>query len=226
MAFAKASTNKEVLAQGGNGKHINKSGMFPVTILAAVVSRSSDPKKKQEVVDLYIDHEGQKQVIYGNLRVTNNDGKPNEIGCKIFNQLLIISDNEEVADPVEADLPIGKKESIKTVEILEDLCDVPVVLRVQMEYSVWNGSIKENKVIKGFYRQDDFASAEEIVNEAEFGNQYNKDLEYAEKTVYKDDLTEEQVQEWVKAGRPKSTASNAPTAEKAPAFGKKRTFGK
>lgn len=223
MAFAKVSTKKEDLAQGGGSNHINKSGMYPVSILAPVVSVGAGGSV---AVDMYVDHQGQKQTIYGNLRVTNNDGKPNEIGSKTFNQLLVIAGLEDVADPIEADLPIGKKESMKTVEILEDLCDVEAVMRVQMEYGVYNGSITEKKVIKGFYRAGDFASAEEIVNESEAGVQYEKDLAYASNVAYKDDLDEAAVNAWIAAKRPKGTASNAPTAEKTPSFGKKRSFGK
>ena len=223
MAFAKVSKSAEDLKQGGGSKYINNSGMYPVRILAPIVSNG---KGGSTAVDMYVDYEGQPQVIYGNLRVTNNDGKTNEIGSKIFNQLLIIAGLDDVADPEENDLPVGKKESMKTVMILEDLCDVDVVMRVQMEYGMFNGNITEKKVIKGFYRAGDMASAEEIVNETEAGVQYAKDLGYASNVAYKDDTDEAMITAWIAAKRPKGTGSNATAATPTPSFGKKRSFGK
>ena len=223
MAFAKVSKSAADLKQGGGSKYINNSGMYPVRILAPIVSQGSGGSV---AVDMYVDYEGQPQVIYGNLRVTNNDGKPNEIGSKVFNQLLVIAGLDDVADPEENDLPVGKKESMKTVMILEDLCDVDVVMRVQMEYGMFNGNITEKKVIKGFYRADDMASAEEIVNESEAGVQYAKDLDYASNVAYKDDTDEAMITAWITAKRPKGTGSNATAATPTPSFGKKRSFGK
>ena len=223
MAFAKTSKAPEDLKQGGGSKYINNSGMYPVRILAPIVSSG---KGGSTAVDMYVDHEGQTQVIYGNLRVTNNGGKTNEIGAKVFNQLLVIAGLDDVADPEENDLPVGKKESMKTVMILEDLCDVDVVMRVQMEYGMYNGDITEKKVIKGFYRAGDMASAEEIVNESEAGVQYAKDLDYASNVAYKDGTDEAMITAWIAAKRPKGAAGKAPTATPTPGFGKKRSFGK
>jgi hypothetical protein len=221
MSFAKSSRKAEDVKQGGSN-HITKSGFYPVTILAPVVSVS---KGGSTTVDLYLDHAGQKQIIYGNLRITNNDGSPNKIGAKIFNQLLIIAGVDDVADPIEADLPIGKKEALKTVAILEDLCDIDAVLRVQMEYSEYKGQIQEKKVIKAFFRAGDNATAEEIVNETEAGAGYEREQKYADNITFKDGLTPEAVEAWIKSGRKEGGATTgASTTKKAPSFGKKR-FG-
>lgn len=222
MSFFKASKKAEDVKQGGSN-HIVASGVYPVTILAPVVSVS---KNGSTTVDMYIDHAGQKQVIYGNLRITNNDGSPNKIGAKIFNQLLIIADQEELADPIEAELPIGKKEALKTAAVLEDLCDVDVMMRVQMEYGVWKGSITEKKVIKGFFRAGDNATAEEIVNETDPGEGYSKEEKYFQNVTYNDGVTPEQVTAWIAGGRKEGTADDSGgSSDKAPSFGKKR-FGK
>jgi len=220
MAFYKASTKSEDVKQGGSN-HITASGLYPVTVLAPIVSVSQNGSTS---IDMYVEHAGQKQVIYGNLRITNNDGSVNKIGSKVFNQLMIISDKEEISDPVEQELPIGKKESAKTVAVLEDLSDIDVIMRVQMEYSTYNGSIKEKKVIKGFFRASDKASAEEIVNESEAGVGYEKDTKYEHNVTYKDGLTEEEVTSWIGAQRPEGTA-NGPTTKTAPSFGNKKRFG-
>ncbi len=226
MSFAKSSKKAEDVKQSGGGKYINGSGVFPVNIIAPFVSVSNGGSSS---VEMFVEHNGQKQVIYGNLRVTNNDGTPNQIGSKVFNQLMIIAGVDEVADPIEAELPIGKKEAMKDAAVLDDLTDIDCLMRVQMEYSAWNGNIQENKVIKGFYREDT-ATAEEIVNETDVGAGYEADQKYVNNVTYKDDLTPEQITEWIAAKRPKGTAGDAAGAssgatKKAPAFGKKR-FGK
>lgn len=225
MSFFKKSTKAEDVKQGGSN-HITSSGLYPVTILAPIVSVSENGST---TVDMYIDHKGQKQVIYGNLRITNNDGSDNKIGSKIFNQLLVIANVDDVSEPVEVDLPIGKQEKTKTVAVLEDLADIPVLMRVQMEYSVWKGSIKEKKVIKAFFRESDNASAEEIVNETDPGVTLEKEMKYVDNVTYKDDLTPEAVQAWISGGRKDGTAKSSggggsSTPAKKPSFGKRR-FG-
>ena len=114
MSFATASKKTEDVKQGGSS-YITGSGVFPVSILAPVVSVS---KGGSNSVDLFVNHKGQDQIVYGNLRITNNDGSPNKIGAKIFNQLLIISGVDNVSDPVSADLPIGKHDAMTAVDIL------------------------------------------------------------------------------------------------------------
>ena len=233
MSFIKASRKAADVKQSG-GNHINSSGIYPIHIIAPVVSISNGGSTS---VDMYLEHSGQKQIIYGNLRVTNNDDSVNKIGAKIFNQLMIIADLEDVADPIEAELPIGKKEAMKDCAVLEDLADIDVLMRVQMEYGAWAGNITEKKVIKGFYRAEDKATAEEIVNETEAGAGYEGDQKYVNNVTYKDDVTPEQVEAWIAAKRPKGTADDAPgaaksaaaggkKAAKAPAFGSKRFGGK
>jgi len=228
MSFAKSSKKSEDVKQSG-GAYINGSGIYPVNIIAPLVSVSNGGSTS---VDMYVDHMKQKQVIYGNLRVTNNDESPNKIGAKIFNQLMIIAGVDEVADPIEAELPIGKKEKMKDCAVLEDLTDIDVLMRVQMEYSAYNGNIQEKKVIKGFYRAEDLATAEEIVNESDFGNGYEADQKYVNNITYKDGMTPEKIAAWIAASRPDGTAgdeagstSTGGNKERAPAFGKKRFAG-
>ena len=221
MSFFSTSKKAEDVKQGGSN-HITSSGVYPVTILAPVVSVS---KGGSTSIDLYVDHNGQKQIVYGNLRITNNDGSPNKIGAKVFNQLLIIAGLDEVADPIEADLPIGKKEAMKTVAILEDLCDIDALMRVQMEYSTFNDAIQEKKVIKAFFRADDKATAEEIVNGTTPGEGYERELKYVDNITFKDGLDQEQITAWIAGGRTgKATAASTPA--KKPSFGGNKRFGK
>jgi hypothetical protein len=225
MSFFKSSKKQEDVKQGGSN-YITTSGLYHVLILAPIVSVS---KNGSTSIDMYVEHKGQKQVIYGNLRITNNDGSENKIGSKVFNQLMIISGKDEVADPIEVELPIGKKEAMKEAAVLEDLADIPILMRIQMEYSVYNGKVQEKKVIKGFFRESDKASAEEIVNESEVGVSLEKEMKYVDNVTYKDDLTPELIQAWIANGRKDglpagASASSSSEPAKKPAFGKRR-FG-
>jgi len=227
MSFAKKSTNKEDVKSGGTS-YIVGSGVYPVKLLAPFVNTAASGS---EVVDFFLEHEGQQQALYGNLRVSNkNDAQgetvPNTIGMRVFNQLLVIADVEEVSDAVEGDLPIGKGNIDKTVAILEDLCDAEVLIRVQMEYGLYQGKIQERKVIKGFYRLSDKATAEEIVNETEAGIGYEKDSKYFNNITFKDDLTQETIDAWIKGGRKGTTEGTAGTAAKKTATTSKKRFGK
>ena len=229
MSFFKSSKRAEDVKQGGSS-HINASGFYPVTILAPVVSVGA---KGSTSVDFFLESNGQKQIIYGNLRTTNNNDAegnevPNKIGAKIFNQLMIIGDLDELDDPVEVDLPIGPKESMKTVAAIEEMADMEAIMRIQMEYGIYKGNITEKKVIKAFFRADK-ASAEEIVNESDIGTAYEKEMKYKDNVTYKDEITPEQVTAWIAAKRPKGTGgagdTSTQTSKAKPGFGEKRAFG-
>ena len=218
-SFFKASKKAEDLKTGGN--HITSSGIYPVSILAPMVSVS---RNGSTTIDFYVEHNGQKQSIYGNLRITNNDDTPNKIGAKVFNQLVIIAGLDDLAEPVEHDLPVGKKEAMKPVAVLEDLCDVDVMMRIQMEYGSYKGNITERKVIKAFFRAEDNASAEEIVNGTTPGAAFEREQKYVDHITYKDGVTAEQVATWVAAGRPDGSGA---AATETPNFGTRRSgFGK
>jgi len=223
-SFFKAKTDKEsVKEEVGGGKYISKSGLYDINIVAPFVVTGSG---EVTGVDFFIEYNGQKQPLYGNLKLTNKDGSEN-FGSKVFNKLMIIAGLEDVSDPIEAELPMGKKGAMKDAAVLEDLADLDVKVRVQMEYSVYNGNISEKTIIKGFYRTEDGATAEEIVNESDFGVQLEKDKPYAENVTFKDGLDAEAISTWIAAKRPKGTAnggSASTTPTKKPSFGKK--FGK
>lgn len=228
MSFYKAKKKAEDLKQSG-GNHITASGIYPVTILAPFVSVGS---KGSTSVDFFINHSDKKQVIYGDLRITNNNDSsgnevPNEIGTKIFNQLVIIAGIDDISEPVEVELPIGPKGAMKDAAILEDLTDIEVLMHVQIEYSKWNNNFQEKKVIKAFYRADK-ATAEEIVNDSKIGIGYGKSEKYFDNITYKE-VTKEEIAEWISASRPKGTAganTSAAAVGKKADFGKKRSFGK
>ena len=225
MAFAKKNTDKDaVKAQTSN--YINASGIYTVNVLAAFVDTSA---AGSSVVNFYVENEGQAQVLYGNMRVTNKnnangDTVENEIGMKLFNRMLVVADIDEVGDPVEGELPIGKGGDDKVVAILEDLADVEIQIRIQLEYSKYQGKINENKVIREFYRAGDNASAAEIVNDEDnHGTAFDKDQKYVDNITYKDDLTAADIAKWIAGGRESGGAGAADKPKaKTPSFGTKR----
>jgi hypothetical protein len=214
--------NREQAAkQSDGGSYINKSGIYDITLLAPIVETNS---KGAQSLNFYVDYADNAQVVYSNLKLQNNDGSEN-FEMETVMKLLAVSEVDGVADPVEATLPIGPAKADKDVLILEDLTDIDLKMRVQMQYSVYNGDIKERKTIKGFYRADG-ASAAEVLNDTEVGVQLAKDEKYAENVTYKDGLTEEDVTKWVQDDRPKgsfggATGSTGGAAQTAP----KRRFG-
>ena len=224
MGFFKAKKSSEDVKEMTGGKYISKSGIYDVNVIVPFVDTND---KGSMTVNFFVNHQDQEQVIYGNLRITNNDGSENKIGASAFNKFLVITDVDDVSEPEEAMLPIGKKGAEKEVAVLSDLSDFDCKIRVQLEYSVYNNDIKEKTIIKNFYRADG-ATAEEIVNGAEPGTQLEKDMAYAENVTYKDSLDESTVAKWIADGRPKGTGSNgtAATATKKPSFGSRPKFGK
>ena len=88
-----------------------------------------------------------------------------------------------------------------------------------MEYSLYNGEIQQKKRIKNFFDSITHLTASEIINGSEEAKQYEKEMAYADKTVYKDDLTETDIQDWINSRR-NGRDTSAKAASK-PAAGKR-----
>lgn len=222
MAFFTVSTSEEQVRDfSGSSNYLNKSGMYEVIIKDLIVDVTQN---NSQHINMFLEYNGQEQIIFQAMRLTNNDGSPNVVGCALFNKLNVIcgaGDGAEVSDPVEKTLPIGKGGEMKECYVLEQFSDTPIILRLQMEYSLYDGKIQERKAIRNFFRVTDKATASEIVNNSDTkGAQYAKEEEIAEVTTYKDGLTEEAVQNWIKGGRNNNVTPNKPTSFS------KRTFGK
>jgi len=233
MAFFKVDVAAAAKNEGGSNT-INKSGIYDITLKNIIVDIND---KSARTLNLFVDNNGTAQVMYGAIKLDNNDGSAN-FQAGLFSKLAVVCGIEDISDPEEAELPIGKGGIAKEVAILPDFQDIELKMRVQMEYSVvpdtdkngkpyaTAGQISEKKVIKAFYT-DSGASAEEILNETEAGVKLAKDLAYAENVTYKDGLTEEAITAWIAGGRdsgtaPASTTKAAPKASFGkPSFGKK-----
>lgn len=222
MGFFKVSTEQDRVKDSTGGNYITKSGIYEVNLKHVLVNVS--PNGSQSI-DLNLDYNGQNQTIWGAIRLTNNDGKENFEAVN-FNKLCIVTghaDGEEIADPVEVNLPIGKAGEMKNCLELEQFRDNPVFVRVQMEYQVYNDEIRESKRIKNFFRFTDKATAQEIVNNINIGNQFIEEEKIADNVTYRDDLTEEDIKEW-KKNRGKKEKDTTPSESNS--FSKRRTFGK
>lgn len=227
MAFFTVNTAEDNVKDfsGDGGNYLNKSGIYECIVKHAIVDVSAKGSKS---INLFIEHNGQEQMLFQAMRLTNNDGTEN-LGAKLFTKFCIVAgaDNgAEIADPVSMMLPVGKDKEEKECMVLEQFDNTPIFLRLQMEYSLYEGKIQAKKNVRNFFRFEDKATAAEIVNNSEEkGSQYEKELELADRVTYKDDLTEEDIENWIKSNR---SGGKEKTATKTPAagFGGKRTFGK
>ena len=220
MGIFKVSTAEDKIKDSTGGNYINKSGIYDVIIKHAIYSTSPNGSTS---IDLNFDYNGQNQTIFSAIRLTNNDGKENFESAN-FNKLCIIAgktDGAEIADPVPVELPLGKNQEIKEVMELEDFRDLPVAMRVQMEYHRYQDKIQESKRVRNFFRNTDHATASEIVNGKRIGNQYEEELKIADKSNFKDDITPEEVIEFKKNRNTGGTGEDTAT----PTF-KRRSFGK
>ena len=226
MAFWTVKADAEsVKDYEGSTKYITQSGIYEVVIKNVIVDKS---EKGSESINLWIECNEQEQPIFQAMRLTNNDGSPNEMGQNMFNKFCVVAgadENTEIANPVSVMVPIGKGGEEKECMVLEQFNDTPMFLRIQMEYSLYNDKIQERKLLRNVFRYEDKATAAEIVNNAENkGSQFEKESEYADAITYKDGLTEEDVQQYLKDRK----AGKNIEKDKKPSGGfggKKRAFG-
>ena len=218
------SKKQDDMKDSGNGGLINKSGIYDVKINYVQVAET---KNKAYQLNFNVQSGGMDQTIYGPY-IMGKDGKVNEITKNLLNRLCIITGMEDgqTIETETAEYPVGKDQLMMEMEVIPDLIDVDVKMRVQMEYSLWDNNVQERKAIKAFYREDGATAAEADSGEG-IGRRLALDEEkYASNVTYKDGLTEEDVQAWIKSrssggGAPKTSASPvAKTTAKRPLFGK------
>lgn len=225
MKLTVSKKEEAIKDSGGGGGYINRSAIYDVNLNYVQVAET---KNKAYQLNFNVTNQGMDQTIYGPILI-GKDGKVNEITQNLLNRLCIIAgmeDGQEI-ETESVDMPVGKDQKIVEMEIIPDLSDLPVKMRVQMEYSLWNNQIQERKNVKAFYREDGATAAE-----AESGENIGKRLamdeeKYASNVTYKDGLTEEAVKAWIQeridSNSSKSNSSPAPTAKakaKRPLFSK------
>lgn len=219
------SKNKDAIKDGGNGGAIiNKSGIYDVDINYVQVAET---KNGAYQLNFNVKSGGMDQTIYGPI-LLGKDGKVNTITENLLNRLCIIAgmDDGQEIETETAEYPVGKDQRIMEMEVIPELADVSVKMRVQMEYALWDNNIQERKSIKAFYREDG-ATAAEAESGEDIGRRLALDEEkYATNVTYKDGLTEEDVTAWIK-DRSSGNSSKSPAPTAAPKTAAKRPlFGK
>lgn len=194
----KITTSKEAVRDSSGGNYISDNGIYDVTIKFASVGVS---KNGAQSINFNVDYKGNSQTFYGPF-VTDKNDQPLEIGVNLINKLGIIAglgEGDELSAETETH-KVGKDQKEMEFTVIPEFSDLPVKMRVQLEYSSYNDDITERFVIRNFFREDG-ASAQEIVDGAEeVGKQYALELEkYSSNSSYKDGLTEEDVAAWKEA---------------------------
>lgn len=199
MAFFVPKTDVASVQDGGN--YITTSGIYDVTLKVVSVKVNEHNARS---INFNVEYQGSNQVFYG-LKLDNNDGSEN-FERKVFNKLVIVTGLDSVSEPEVQEHKLGKDQTPTDLSVLTDFDDLPVKMRIQFEYKIYNGQIQENKNIRSFYRATDGASAAEILAETGYGQQLEKDMAYAANVTYKDDLTAEDIAAWKASGRKGGTA--------------------
>lgn len=206
----KISTNADAIKDASGSSFINEEGIFDVTLNFVSVSTTTNGAKQ---ADFNITYKGNNQVIYGPT-IVNTNGQPNEIGMSLLNKLGVIvglSDGDDL-DIQEETHKVGKDQKEQTFDVITDFSGAEVKLRVQREYTKYNGNIRRSLVIRNAFRADG-ASAAEIANNGEIGNQMQIELEkYCKGPSYRDGVTPEEAEAWETAQRNNAGKNTAPTA--------------
>ena len=184
MSFFKIKTDVASNKESTGGDYLSKSGIYPITIkfVSVDIGESGDRS-----LNFNIDYKGNPTTLYG-LRLDNKDGTEN-FQAAVFNRLCNVLQLDSITAPEIQEHPVGK------FSVLPDFSAQEVAIRVQEEYSKYNGAIKKRLAIKNFYRLSDGASASEIISGSNFGEQFKKDQAYASNITYKD-CTEDEVKAW------------------------------
>lgn len=209
MAFFKVDSSAAAVTEQTGGDYINKSGIYPISIKFVSVDIND---KGARSLNFNIDYKGNETTLYG-LKLDNNDGSANFM-APIFNRLCNIAELDSISDPEQEVHAVGKDNTEKEFMVLPDFTDFECAIRVQEEYSSYNGEIKKRMMIKNFYRVDG-ASAAEVISGENIGAQLEKDKAYAENITYRDGLTETDVANWKKA-KSSGGASSGPAPKTAP----------
>ena len=224
MSF-KLQVTKEDLAKASSGgsSYITTSGIYDATVQAVTVDTNEHGSVS---LGFYVDlGNDTTQMLYGALPMSNYDNtKVLEGSHKSFGALCTLAnvDTETDFQEIDASLPIGKGGAAKDVTIFEDFEGVEVKMWVKFEYyRKKNGEIGEKKVIRAFFRPDDNASVDEILNETAPGVKYEKQEKYFTDIGYYE-CTADEVKEMIDARR---GDGNAPAKPAAPAA-KRSKFAK
>lgn len=221
MKLTVSAKADEIKDAGEGSAYIGRSGIYEVNLNHVSLAPT---KNKAHQLNFNVNHKGMDQTIYGPILV-NTDGNVNTITKSMFDRLCVIAGMEHGQDmeTETQEVPVGKDQVMTEMEIFAEFTDLPVKMRIQMEYSLYNNQIQEKKSIKAFYREDGATAAESVSGE-NIGKRLALDEEkYASNVTYKDGLTEEDVKAWIQAridgNKPASSTPAAKPAAQRPRFG-------
>lgn len=208
----KISTSKDAIQTSSGSSFINASGIYDVTVKFASIDVSSGGAKS---INFNVDYNGNSQTIYGPYIYDKQD-QPLEIGLKLVNSLAIIAglrDGDQPTMEVETH-NVGKDNKPQDFNVITEFSDLPIKLRIQMEYDKYNNEITEKKVIKAFFSAEGASAAEIIAQEngesVTIGKDLEKQAKYKDNITYKSGLTADDITTW------KANRSNNKSAAPAP----------
>lgn len=225
----KIDKSKEAVAEFSGSKYLNQSGIYDVVINFASVDTA---KSGANSVNFNVTYAGESHTIYGPF-ITDKEGNPLKIGMSLVRDKLGIIANIDDELTIETEEHVvGKDKKSQEFAVITDFTDLPVKIRLQEEYSKYNGEIKSSMVIKNFFREDG-ASAEEILNDTEIGKRLAFEQEkFADKVSYvpsskgaNDAPTPEEVAAW-RAAKKAAKGSATTPAPKVTANPTAKLFGK
>jgi len=222
MAFMKIDQNAVSKVSNG-GAYITTSGIYDVTIGALTLDVNENGARQ---IGAYVTLDGENyQMMYGALPLDLFDGSQElDNNVKTLMRMAVIAGLDDIEDPEEAVLPIGKEGADKDIMVFEQFSDVPMKLWVKAEYRrSKDGVMYEARIIKDAFRIEDNASADEITNDTEPGVKYSKREAYFNEVKYKDTDADD-VAKWIEEGRPK-TPSGGTAAKARPGAVAKKRFG-
>jgi hypothetical protein len=206
---------------GGDGSYINRSGVYDVNLNYVQVAET---KNKAHQLNFNVTNQGMEQTIYGPILI-GIDGTVNKITENLLNRLCILAgmDHDQLIETETVTMKVGKDKKDMEMEVIPELNDLSVKMRVQMEYSMYEGKLQERKGIKAFYREDG-ATASEAEDNENIGKRLAIDEEkYATNVTYRDGLTAESVSALIKERIDASAPGAGPSAKpaaKRPLFNK------
>ena len=178
----------ESLKDSSGVSFINDNGIYDV-----VINFASVEKKPSGALffNLNVDYNGNSQTFYGPC-IQDKTGKET-FGMGLLRKFGVIADVEDGDFNIETETHVvGKDNKEMEFQVITDLSDLECKIRVQVEYSKYEGKIRRSLEVRNVFAADG-ASASEIVSDGEIGKQYALELEkYSSTTSYKDGVTPEE----------------------------------
>ena len=224
----KINKSAAAVKESSGGSYISSSGIYDITIDFASLDVT---KNGAESVNFNIEYNGNKQTIYGPY-VQAGNGDPLDIGLALINKIFVIADAPEGEPNIEEEEHnVGKDNKPQDFAVFTDLSGIECKIRLQEEYSRYDGKITKRLAIKNFYTSDG-ASAEEYISGENIGKKLSQDMKYADNVTYRDSSkgandapTPEEVQAWKDEKAGKKPADSSAKAETKPAAKKRPTGG-